>query len=63
VFRPRSHLETHGGPESNEEPLHEEPGYMSADPFFIATTEIRKSLNGQEKLNHAESAENHWRGA
>jgi hypothetical protein len=36
---------------------------MSADPFFVATIEIRKSLNGQEELNHAGSAENHWKGA
>jgi len=36
---------------------------MSADPFFVATIEIRKSLNGQEELNHAESEENRRKGA
>ena len=36
---------------------------MSADPFFIATIEIRKSLNAQEDLDHAKSDKNRRKDA
>ena len=28
--------------------LHKEPGYMSADPFFVATIRIRKTSESRE---------------